>query len=112
MSCDGVVCLHDQETLTVAVIGFILLVVATCSVPVNENLYLFELRGVTSNETSIARVGVLGLCGDFQGRQVTPLTSCSSIRDRPSVLRLTTSDPPTGTGQICTIVRKKVLDSV
>lgn len=50
------------------VIGFILLVVATCSVPVNENIYLFELRGVTSDETTIARVGVLGLCGDYIGR--------------------------------------------
>lgn len=52
----------------IAVMSFILLVVATCSVPVNENLYLFELRGTALNETSIARVGVLGLCGDFQGR--------------------------------------------
>lgn len=52
----------------IKVIGFILLVVTTCSVPVNENIYLFELRGVTSNETEIARVGVLGLCGDYIGR--------------------------------------------
>jgi hypothetical protein len=54
--------------LTSTVIAFILLVVATCSTPVNENIYLFELRGTSSNETTIARIGVLGLCGDYIGR--------------------------------------------
>lgn len=58
----------DLHQLTRAVIGFILVVVATCSTPVNEDIYLFELRRTSSNETTIARVGLLGVCGDHFGR--------------------------------------------